>query len=181
MASISVGKYTYDINLVRVVDYGNQSLKLSIGSFTSIAGGTEIYLADGIGHRPNWTSTYPFGSIHQAVFPAKTDTIRSKGDVVIGSDVWIGEHVSIMHGVTIGDGAVVAVKSHVVKDVEPYSIVGGNPARFLKYRFNKDLIERLLQIKWWDYPDEKIARIVPYLHQDPTHDILDTIESLLAS
>jgi virginiamycin A acetyltransferase len=80
----------------------------------------------------------------------------TKGNVIIGNDVWIAENATIISGVTIGDGAVIANNSHVVKNVEPYSIVGGNPAKLIKYRFTKDQIDKLLSIKWWYWTDNKI-------------------------
>ena len=78
-------------------------------------------------------------------------TCTTRGDVIIGNDVWIADNVTIMSGVRIGDGAVIACNSHVVKDVEPYSIVGGNPAKFIKHRFTQEQIECLLKIKWWNW------------------------------
>jgi acetyltransferase-like isoleucine patch superfamily enzyme len=87
----------------------------------------------------------------------------TKGDVIIGNDVWISSNVTIMSGVTIGDGAVIANNSHVVKNVEPYSLVGGNPARLIKYRFTQEQIEQLLEIKWWLWDDEKISAFTPLL------------------
>ncbi len=82
--------------------------------------------------------------------------MRGKGDVTIGSDVWIGSNVIVMSGVTIGDGAVVATGSVVTADVPPFTIVGGNPARPIRKRFDDDVIEKLLELRWWDWPDEKI-------------------------
>ena len=80
-----------------------------------------------------------------------------KGDLIIGNDVWIGYNATIMAGVTIGDGAIIATNATVVKDVPPYSIVGGNPAQIIKYRFDEAIREKLLQLKWWDWPIEKIT------------------------
>ena len=87
----------------------------------------------------------------------------SKGDIIVGNDVWFGRDVTIMSGVTIGDGAVLAANSHVVKNVEPYSVVGGNPAKFLKLRFTPEQIEKLLEIQWWNWEDEKINKFAPLL------------------
>jgi len=87
----------------------------------------------------------------------------TKGDVIIGNDVWIGQNVTIMSGISIGDGSVIANNSHVVKNVEPYSLVGGNPAKLIKYRFTTDQIEKLLKIKWWDWEDDKINMFTPLL------------------
>jgi len=90
--------------------------------------------------------------------------IRSKkGGVIIGSDVWIGGGTTIMDGLTIGDGVSIAANSQVVKNVEPYSIVGGNPAELIKYRFSYDIVKRFLELKWWDFPDEVIVELTPFL------------------
>ena len=99
-------------------------------------------------HIKEYVTTYPFGYIHQDIFKLdrKYGDKVTKGDVVIGNDVWIAENVTIMSGVNIGDGS---ISSHVVKDVLPYSIVGGNPAKFIKYRFSEEQIRSLLEIKWW--------------------------------
>jgi acetyltransferase-like isoleucine patch superfamily enzyme len=123
----------------------------------------KIYL--GGNHRTDWVTTYPFGVVNKNIFN-KVDGVghpSTKGDVIIGNDVWIGDFVTIMSGVTIGDGAVIANNSHVVKDVEPYSIVGGNPAKFIRYRFTKEQIEKLLEIKWWYWDDEKINKFTPLM------------------
>ena len=101
---------------------------------------------------------HKFNNLCGVEHPATT-----KGDVIIGNDVWIADNVTIMSGVTIGDGSVIACNSHVVKDVEPYTLVGGNPAKFIKYRFTKEQIEKLLQIKWWEWDDSKINKFVPLL------------------
>jgi virginiamycin A acetyltransferase len=110
-------------------------------------------------------TTYPFGHINQNIyngFDGKGHP-STKGDVTIGNDVWIGANVTVMSGINIGDGAVIANNSHVVKNVEPYSIVGGNPAKFIKYRFTPEQIEKLLEIKWWNWDDEKINKYAPLL------------------
>ena len=116
-------------------------------------------------NRVDWVTTYPFGHIYQDVFDNYDGTGHpsSKGNVIIGNDVWVGRNVTIISGCKIGDGAVIACNSHVVKDVEPYSIVGGNPAKHIKYRFTKDQIESLLKIKWWYWEDKKINENLPLL------------------
>jgi len=157
---MSVGKYTYGNPILK---FENEYAKLNIGNFCSIAVNVTIYL--GGEHRKDYVTTYPFGYLYQNVFNLNRqygDKI-TKGDVNIGNDVWIGENVVIMSGITIGDGAIIANNSHVVKNVEPYSIVGGNPAKHIKYRFTKEQIEKLLEIKWWYWDDEKINRYVELL------------------
>lgn len=156
---MSFGKYTYGCPSIRFLD----EAKLVVGNFSSIACNVKIYL--GGNHRTDWVTTYPFGHIHTSIFN-KFDGVghpSTKGDVIIGNDVWIGENVTIMSGVTIGDGVVIANNSHVVKDVEPYSLVGGNPAKLIKYRFSQEQIEKLLEIKWWYWDDEKINKFTPLL------------------
>jgi acetyltransferase-like isoleucine patch superfamily enzyme len=156
------GKYTYG----RLNVHWNSNFNLTVGNFCSIAQNSHVYL--GGNHRTDWVTTYPFGHIHQDIFNAFDGKGHpaSKGDVTIGNDVWIGNNVTIMSGITIGDGAVIACNSHVVKNVEPYSIVGGNPAKFIKYRFNEEQIKQLLEIQWWNWDDEKINRFSPLLCND---------------
>jgi len=142
------------------------------GNFCSIGSNLTIYL--GGNHRTDWVSTYPFGYIHEDVFTTKIPGLpTSRGDVVIGNDVWIAENVTIMSGVRIGDGAVIACNSHVVKNVEPYSIVGGNPAKFIKYRFTQEQIEWLLKIQWWTWNIEKIKENVHLLCNDKIDEFID--------
>jgi len=123
----------------------------------------KIYL--GSEHRVDYITTYLFGYLHTDIFNLnrKYDEKITKGNVNIGNDVWIGENVTIMSGVTIGDGAVIANSSHVVKSVEPYSIVGGNPAKLIRYRFSEEQIAKLLDIKWY-WEDTKINECVELLH-----------------
>ena len=122
-----------------------------------------IYL--GGNHRIDWVTTFPFGHIHQSQFNAFNGSGHpsTKGDVNIGNDVWIGSNVTIMSGITIEDGAVIANNSHIVKNVGAYSLVGGNPAKLIKYRFMPEQIEKLLTIKWWYWDDEKINKFTPLL------------------
>jgi len=135
--------------------------KLIVGAFCSLAD-PKIFL--GGNHHAEWVSTYPFGGRTDSPFKLAY-TNKDAGDVIIGSDVWVAQGVTIMSGVNIGDGAVVAANSHVVKDVEPYGIVGGNPAKLIKYRFNEEQIEKLLEIKWWDWSDERIEKNLSLLCQ----------------
>lgn len=157
----SRGKYTYGPE--PNIKFAENGRYASFGKFCSLAPNLTIYL--GGNHRIDWVTTYPFGHIHQSVF----DTFCGKGhpathgNVVVGNDVWIGENVTIMSGITIGDGAVVAGGSRVVKDVEAYTLVGGNPARYIRHRFTQEQIDALLKIKWWEWPDEKINQYASLL------------------
>ena len=169
--NIIVGDYTYyddfenvdnfDKNVKYQFDFTGD--KLVIGKFCMIASGVE-FIMNGGNHLADAVSAYPF-----AVFGAGWEhamdgkTYPNKGDIVIGNDVWLGYGSVIMPGVTIGDGSIVATKSVVTKNVPPYSIVGGNPAKEIRKRFSDDEIVKLLRIKWWDWPIEKITRNVQLL------------------
>jgi acetyltransferase-like isoleucine patch superfamily enzyme len=157
---MSYGKYTYGKLRLR---WENPEAKVTVGNFCSIAGNVTVYL--GGNHRTDWVTTYPFGHIHQGVFNRFNGTGHpaTKGDVKIGNDVWICDDVTIMSGVTVGDGAIIANNSHVVSNVPPYSIVGGNPAKIIKYRFTESQIDALLAIQWWYWDDDKINRFTPLL------------------
>jgi len=172
---MSFGKYTYgNPNIM----YKNDNVKLVVGNFSSIAANVTIYLGNGIGHDMSFVSTYPFGYIHNNIFTNVTNNSRNtRGDVIIGNDVWIGENVRIMSGVTIGDGAVIANNSHVVKNVEPYSIVGGNPAKHIKYRFTPEQIEKLLFIKWWDWDDDKINKFIPLICSPDIDEFINSVSN----
>jgi chloramphenicol O-acetyltransferase type B len=134
--------------------------RLTIGSYCSIASGVKFMLGGNQGHRHDWIATYPLDIIE----PTKRRERKTpkaflkKGNTVIGSDVWIGYEALIMPGVKIGDGAVIAARAVVTKDVEPYAIVGGNPAKLIKYRFEKEDRETLLEVQWWSWPEEKILQ-----------------------
>ena len=157
---MSFGKYTYG---TPIIHWQNSNAKLVVGNFCSFAGNVNIYL--GGNHRTDWVTTYPFGHINKNIFNNFNGNGHpsTKGDVIIGNDVWIGDNVTIMSGITIGDGVVIANNSHVVKNVEPYSLVGGNPAKFIKYRFTPEQIEKILEIKWWNWDDAKINKHTPLL------------------
>lgn len=162
--TIIAGKYTYGHDKLEVIRA--EKYKIIIGNFCSIASGCLIYL--NANHRKDWITTYPFGHINQNAFNSFNGHGHPtcKGDVIIGNDVWIASNVTIMSGVKIGDGSIIANNSHVVKDVEPYTIVGGNPAKYINHRFNKKLISKLLEIKWWYWEDSKINQYLPLLCSD---------------
>ena len=131
--------------------------RLIIGKFCAIAKGVE-FIMNGANHRMNSVTTYPFnimGHGWEAATPALTD-LPFKGDTVVGNDVWIGQNVTILSGVTIGNGAIIAANAVVTRDVPAYHIAGGNPARILRARFDDALIQYLLELKWWNWPAEKV-------------------------
>lgn len=158
----NVGKHTYGHHNIEIYYWG-EGTWLDIGSFCSISGHITVYL--GGNHRIDWATTYPFGHINQNIFNNFNGKghPQTKGDVKIGNDVWIGTSVTIMSGVTIGDGAVLANNSVITKDVEPYSIVGGNPFKLIKKRFDEETINQLLELKWWELDDSYINQMSPYL------------------
>ena len=169
--NIIVGDYTYyddfeDVhNFEKNVKYhfdftGDQ---LIIGKFCMIASDVK-FIMNGANHLSNAISTYPFavfGNGWESAMEGKT--YPNKGNIEIGNDVWIGYNATIMAGVKIGDGAIIATNSTVVSDVEPYSIVGGNPAKKIKKRFSPEIIERLLKLQWWNWDIEKITKNVQNL------------------
>jgi acetyltransferase-like isoleucine patch superfamily enzyme len=123
-----------------------------------------VQLFLGGNHRTDWVTTYPFGHINQEAFKWHGEGHpATKGDINIGNDVWLGSGCTIMSGITIGDGAVVSANSTVVKDVPPYAIVGGNPAKILKYRFTEKQIEALRENPWWEKSDQEIQELIPLL------------------
>ena len=131
--------------------------RLIIGKFCAIAMGIE-FVMNGANHRMCSVSTYPFnimGHGWEKVMP-NLDDLPFKGDTVIGNDVWIGQNVTVMPGVHVGDGAIIAANSLVAKDIPPYHIAGGNPCKIIKKRFDDELIECLLSMKWWDWPADEI-------------------------
>jgi acetyltransferase-like isoleucine patch superfamily enzyme len=162
--------YSYGIENVNVWNYSH-NVGFKHGKYCSFGNNINVIL---VGHNVNLITSYPFGTIHQDVFPFSNQFHPViKGDVVVGNDVWIGQGSTIMMGIKIGDGAIIAANSHVVKDVEPYSIVGGNPAKVLKKRFTDEQIQKLLEIKWWDWTEEKINKALPYLCNPDINYFLD--------
>ena len=158
-----IGRYTYGDPRIEG-DTGNPSIILQIGSFCSIARGVSIWL--GGNHHNEWVSTSVLndylvydggGSRH------RFDQISSDGSVIIGNDVWMGVDVTVLSGVKIGDGATIGMKAVVSKDVPPYCVAVGNLAKVVKKRFTDEQIQKLLDIKWWNWDDAKIKINIPMI------------------
>lgn len=165
--NIIVGEYTYydDINGAENFEshvthhYDFIGDKLIIGKFCAIAKGIE-FIMNGANHRINAITTYPFNIMKngwEKSAPSLSD-LKLKGDTIIGNDVWIGQNVTVLPAVHIGDGAIIGANSVVAKDIPPYSVAVGNPCEVKRKRFDEDLIEYLLKIKWWDWSAEKIFK-----------------------
>ena len=137
--------------------------KLIIGKFCQIASGVEFVMNDA-NHQMNAVSTFPFYTLEGwNMEPPAASDMPFKGDTVIGNDVWIGQNAVILPGVHIGDGAIIGASSIVGSDVEPYTIMAGNPAKVLRKRFDDELISLLLQFRWWDKSIEEINSLIPLL------------------
>ena len=167
--NISVGEYTMYNDFVHdprefekrnvLYHYPVNHDRLIIGKFCSIACGAK-FLFNSANHTMRSLSTYPFPLFFEEWGLDVKDVAGSwdnKGDIVIGNDVWIGYEAIILAGVTIGDGAILGARAVVTKDIPPYTIVGGTPARPIRKRFSEEDIDRLLQLNWWDWPKERIA------------------------
>ena len=179
--TIEVGDYTYyddpdDATAfeTKAVLYAFGPERLVIGRYCAIAAGVR-FLMPGANHADLGPSTYPFG-----VFGAPWDTTldlvmgaSSPGDTVVGSDVWLGYSALVMPGVRIGHGAVVAAGSVVTRDVPPYAVVGGNPARVIRMRYEPDDVDRLLAAAWWDWPVHLVTRHARTILAGTPQDLLD--------
>jgi chloramphenicol O-acetyltransferase type B len=138
--------------------------RLVIGSFCSIGSGAAFIMAGNQGHRHDWVSTFPFYWMPDIpAFAGAVNGYAEYGDITIGNDVWIGSEAIIMAGVTVGHGALIGTRALVTKDVEPYAIVGGNPARLIRKRFDDTQIAMLLEMAWWDWTDAQLAEAMPLL------------------
>ena len=163
--NIIIGDYTYYSDISKPERFEDHVThhyefigdKLIIGKFCAIASGIE-FIMNGANHRMCSVTTYPFnimGNGWEAATPGLED-LPLKGDTVVENDVWFGQNVTVMPGVHIGNGVIIAANSVVTKDIPDYTISGGNPCRIIKKRFNDDLINYLLSLKWWDWPKERI-------------------------
>jgi virginiamycin A acetyltransferase len=178
--NIIIGDYTYyddpnplDFEKNVLYHYPFYGDKLIFGKFCAIASGVK-FIMNGANHKLDAISTYPFslfGNGWEVVMP-KLEELPIKGDTVIGNDVWIGYEALFLPGVHIGNGAIIAAKSVVTKDVPPYAILGGNPAKLIKTRFDENVISLLENLKWWDWDIKKITQSLPLLTSGKVNDLL---------
>jgi acetyltransferase-like isoleucine patch superfamily enzyme len=156
-AKHKIGQFSYGVPEVL---HASDGANLSIGKFCSISENVIILL--GGEHRIDWVTSFPFTAFFKEAQKFK-ELQATKGDVTIGNDVWIGRNVMIISGVKIGDGSVIGAGSVVTKDVPPYAIAAGNPARIVRMRFDEETIKKLLKIEWWNWSMERVLANLPYL------------------
>lgn len=164
---IIVGEFSYfgDVDFEKHVTHHYEFIgdRLIIGRFCQIGAGVE-FIMNGANHQMNAVTTFPFYVMRGwDMTPPPLSALPIKGDTVVGNDVWIGQHATILPGVHIGDGAIIGANSVVGSDVEPYMIVAGNPAKIIRKRFDDELIALLLKFKWWDRGIEEIQDLIPIL------------------
>ena len=161
VASFEVGVHTYGVENICIDRYVGSDSSIIIGKYCSISKGVTI-ITGGV-HPLDWVSTFPFRAKFNIEGKFKDGMPYSNGDIHIGNDVWIGTGVTILSGVTIGDGVVIAANATVINDVPAYALAGGLPCKVIKYRFDKEIIDKLLLLKWWDWDDEKILENIDFL------------------
>lgn len=188
--NVLIGDYTYYDDPVDAQGFERNNIlfnypefgdKLIIGKFCAIATGTQFIMGSA-NHRMNSITTYPFnifGGEWAENTPAHLSELPFKGDTIVGNDVWLGRECLVMPGVKIGDGAIIAARSVVSKDVEPYTIVGGNPARVIRKRFDDEMIDLLQRLKWWDMNEDSLVEILPMLCNNDLDSVKKQIRKLL--
>lgn len=167
----SIGRGTYDDPAI--LSWG-EGASLKVGAYCSFADGVQIFL--GGEHHTGWVTSCPFN----AFWPAAKSIAghpHSKGDVVIGNDVWIAANVTILSGVNIGDGAVIGAGAVVTRNIPPYAIAAGNPARVIKFRLDEATIERLLGLQWWSWAHERIEKALPLLMSDKVGEFIHSCDN----
>lgn len=137
--------------------------RLIIGKFCSIGSGACFIMAGNQGHNPNWVSTFPFFYQDNELFINAKDAFCKAGDTKVGNDVWIGSEAMIMPGVNVGHGAIIGSRALVTKDVESYTVIGGNPAKVIKKRFSEKHIKLLLKMQWWNWEQKHMKKAVELL------------------
>lgn len=181
--NIIVGDFSYiadsdfESHVTHHYDWNND--KLIIGKFCQIASGVE-FVMNGANHQMNAVSTFPFYTLEgwKQTPPTRND-LPIKGDTIIGNDVWIGQNATILPGVHIGDGAIIGANSVVGSNVEPYTIVAGNPAKVLRKRFDEELIDIMEKLKWWDKSIEEINNLIPLLTNSNLEYVQEELKKLL--
>lgn len=172
-AHVEAGEFSYGKPLIMGWD-GTAETQVTIGKFCSIADGVRMLLR--VNHPLNAASTYPMAMILGVDYNKPYEW--SRGPIIIGHDVWIGQDAVILGGVTLGHGSVVAGHALVTKDVPPYGIVAGNPARLVKHRFDEAVIRKLLDIKWWDWPLARIREHAALLSSGRIQEFLKMAEAI---
>ncbi len=188
--NIIIGDYTYYDDDKAPTEFEKNNIlfnypefgdRLIIGKFCQIAQNVKFIMGPA-NHRLSSVTTYPFnvfGGLWEENTPPHMSQLPFKGDIVIGNDVWIGREAVIMPGVKIGDGAIIASYSVVTKDVMPYSVVGGNPAKLIKKRFDDELIKLLLETEWWNFSEEKLVEFLPLLCETNLEIVKDALKNLI--
>lgn len=188
--NIIVGDYTYYDDTRSPLDWEHNNVlfnypffgeKLVIGRYCALAEGS-VFMMGAANHRLSSVTTYPFnvfGGKWRDISTPHIDELPHKGDTVIGNDVWIGHKAVIMPGVMIGDGSIVAAWSVVTKSFPPYSVIGGNPARLIRKRFDDELIDLLLKLRWWDKRPEEVTELIPLLVSPDLDDVKNKLKALL--
>lgn len=189
---ISVGVYTiYNDFVNNPLDFASNNVlyhypinkdRLIIGKFCSIACGAK-FIFTSANHTMSSLSTYPFPLFFEQWDTPVSEVAAAwdnKGDIVVGNDVWIGYEAVILSGVHIGDGAVIGTRAVVTKDVEPYTIVGGVPAKPIRKRFDRETVRKLEDLRWWDLPDEQIKRLLPTIRGGDIEALLKAYRQQLA-
>lgn len=188
--NIKIGDYTYYDDSVDPTKFEQNNVlfnypefgdHLIIGKFCAIASGTKFIMGCA-NHRLSSITTYPFnvfGGVWQERTPPHLSQLPFKGDTILGNDIWIGRECVIMPGVHIGDGAIIAAYSVVTRDIPPYTLYGGNPASFIKNRFDNELTQMLLELKWWDFSPEKLADFLPVLCDSNLEQVKERIRTEL--
>lgn len=166
-----IGRNCYGVPEIK---HQHPNATLKIGSYCSIAKNVQIFL--GGMHRTDWVSTYPFYAFYDEASHIQNGSITN-GDVVIGNDVWLCQNATILSGITIGDGAVIANGAVVTKNVEAYSIVGGNPAKHIRWRFNEETRLALLESAWWHWPEQEVLSVIDLICADNINNFLTYAKS----
>lgn len=168
---IRLGHRSYIHKPARIAAYrGDPTTPITIGAYCSISENVEFVI--GGNHHPEWGSTFPFRAVLGLPGAFSDGQPASRGPITIGNDVWIGKNAVLLSGVTVADGAVIGANAVVARDVRPYAIMVGNPAQEVRRRFTDEQIDRLLAVRWWDWPEDEIVSVVGLLNGASVDDLL---------